>query len=276
MEEELSFKDGFTCIVSEKARGEVLLFHGLTSSPQEMEELSGVLYRSGFNVSVPRFSGHSGDLAQLKQTTAESWIDDTRESFNQLKKRSPHLPCFIVGVSFGSLLALFLAASRRDEVDGLVVLSPPILLKSKMKEILLTGISFFPNWLLNMLGVVKKSKRDPNTFSVPREAFPVHSIAAVARCIGIRRKLSRNLSKIICPVLILQDPEDHLVDKGAAALLQKQIAAARVHVELISGGEHELTLGHHREQVFKLIKTFIESNCMNSHPSSSNSPEERR
>ncbi len=228
-----------------------LLLHGMTGGPQEMWEMSQRLNQRGLITAVPRLSGHETSLYDLSQTTLQTWRSEVQRSLLQLNP-----PCLVIGLSFGALLALALAEEHASLVAGAVLLSPPFKLRAPMEQILaLTSLA--PESLLAVfggrLGFLKKVSR-PHALAVERHSYPAHSIAAILRLFKLRRLVLRDLHKLNSPTLLLQDPFDHHLSPDSYKVLSQRYPCK---FRLLQNAQHELTLGHMRDQVFVEVEQFI-------------------
>ncbi len=241
---------------STSPRPAALLFHGLTGTPKEMRELASHLHSRGFDVSVPRLSGHASSIEELRRLPAESWIADATKALLDLRTRKPSA-IVIVGLSFGSILGLYLATRSREEVKALVMLSPPTMLRSLKKRFLLSLFSYLPDSMLNRLGLVVKGPRPEGIFRTPRVAYTSHSISALARIFYIYRLARQQTSALRCPVLAIQDPNEHYLLATATQKLQQQLPNSEFTQRWVPGGEHELTIGPRSEEVEQIVSDFL-------------------
>ena len=242
--------------------GTVILFHGMTGAPAEIADLADHLYSQYFSIFMPTLSGHAGSVEELKISTKKQWLDDADRAFRrgsefEQKQVTRGKNLFVAGLSFGALLALSLAAKHPDAISGLIALSPPMRIRSRLKQTTLELLSFAPDWLLDQLGFVKKPERPPGTFAKPRTCYDVHSIGAAVRLTQIQRDLQRSLDKITCPLQLLYDPDDHHVPASAVEELASSVGSEVVDVVSFPGGQHELTLGHSYPEVYKKVSEFL-------------------
>lgn len=102
----------------------VLLIHGLGGTPIEMRYIAMGLAREGFTVHVPQLAGHCGTEADIKATYWTDWYRSVETALDELKK---HCDTVVVGgLSAGAILALHLAANRKDDVHGLALYAPTL------------------------------------------------------------------------------------------------------------------------------------------------------
>lgn len=254
-----AFREGFLLSrgTGQTPKGVVVLFHGLTSSPAEMEGLAKYLFERGYCCLVPQLSGHSGSSAQLKIIPAQRWLNDAATAMEQALELTTKAPCFVVGQSFGALLSLYLGSRYSTRLRAIVLLSTPFYFRSRFREMMLQVLSCLPERSLNFFGFIRKVLRPDNYLALPHETYPVHSLGASARIFKIRRLVARSLSRIICPVLLIQDPNDHHLHPDCSERIKVQMTLAKVNQLFFPGGQHELLLGHHHLRIYQEIEAFF-------------------
>lgn len=238
------------------ARPFVILFHGITGTPDEVLPLGELLFKSGYDVFIPLLAGHEKSIEVLRVTKEQAWIEDVARSIRAAEARHPS-QLFVVGLSFGALLSLQLTMNTSIPVSGLALLSTPFVLRSAWRERALRLLSFVPDFFLDRLGLVKKTARDPAIFSQPRKGYSFHSIGALARAKSIQRKLTPRLGELRCPVLLVQDTHDHLVSPKSPATLQHFLKHSDIQSLWMDGGEHELPIGPRGEEVQHAVLRFF-------------------
>jgi carboxylesterase len=101
-----------------------LLIHGLGGTPLELKFVAKGLARAGFTVHCPQLAGHCGDEADLLATDWRDWYATVEAGLDTLRKRCDTV--IAGGLSMGAVMALHLAAQRRDEVHGLALYAPTL------------------------------------------------------------------------------------------------------------------------------------------------------
>ena len=91
-----------------------LLIHGLGGTPLELKFVAKGLARAGFTVHCPQLAGHCGDEADLLATDWRDWYATVEAGLDTLRQRCDTV--IAGGLSMGAVMALHLAAQRRDEV----------------------------------------------------------------------------------------------------------------------------------------------------------------
>ena len=247
--------ESFSLIHNQSKGLNILLFHGLTATPDEMKDLAEFLHEKGHSTYVPLLSGHGESIEILRKTPAKVWLNDCESEFEKLIKEDGEV-C-IIGQSFGALLSLYLAAKYKEQAKLLVLLSVPLKFKSNFKNFFFSIVSNLPDAILNLLGLVNKKQRSKDDFLLPRVSFHKHSIAAATRLVQIRKQVIKSLKNINCPILVLQDPEDHHISRDVYAIVKEGVSSTVVEYQEFENGQHELTLGSCYREVRERIFDFI-------------------
>jgi carboxylesterase len=101
-----------------------LLIHGLGGTPLELKFVAKGLARHGFVVHCPQLAGHCGDESDLLATDWRDWYASVEAGLDTLRKRCDTV--IAGGLSMGAVMALHLAAKRREEVHGLALYAPTL------------------------------------------------------------------------------------------------------------------------------------------------------
>ena len=101
----------------------VVLIHGFTGSPSEMQLLAQALNSEGYGVEVPLLMGHGTQLTDLMGVHPQQWIDPLDALITRLLSEGQRV--VVGGLSLGSILSLQLAL-RYPQIKALLLYSPPI------------------------------------------------------------------------------------------------------------------------------------------------------
>lgn len=243
-------------------KGVVILFHGITATPSEMRVLAEFLHARNYSLIVPRLSGHGKDVSQLKQTHYSLWLSDVERALLEaykLLETSSSKNLYVIGLSLGSLLALYLATHFSvQQLKGVCAISTPYKLESPVKDCLLHAVSYMPDMFLQVLGVIKKSRRPQNYLAYHHNAFPEHSLTALGYLGKIRRMVSSKLRSLSCPILLLQDPFDHHLSLFSSQIIAQSVSSEVARIHFFPHGQHELPIGHSHAVSFEVICEFLE------------------
>jgi carboxylesterase len=106
----------------------VVMLHGLCSSPQELLPVEDAVKAAGFftiSLLIPGYSFETGLRRQISKPF-ENWIDFLEKELLNLK--SAHKKIVLVGISAGANLALGVAIKSGNLINGLVLMSTPLIL----------------------------------------------------------------------------------------------------------------------------------------------------
>ncbi len=99
-----------------------LLVHGLGGSPVEMRFLAQSLNKAGHTVVLPLMAGHGGTPAEFDHSRWTEWCVSVEMVLDRLRRDCDTI--IVGGISAGAIVALRLAATRKDAVSGVAVFSP--------------------------------------------------------------------------------------------------------------------------------------------------------
>lgn len=109
------------------AKSAILLIHGYTGYPGELEFSADALFRAGHTVCAPRLPGHGTDRADFRSTGAADWIRRARDAYIELRAEYGNVR--IAGHSMGAAIAVILAADFG--LDRIALLAPALDLSDK-------------------------------------------------------------------------------------------------------------------------------------------------
>lgn len=91
---------------SGKAKGVMIVTHGLNVLPAKMNQLASHFASNGYEVLRPSFRGHCGKDYDLQAVKAEQWEEDARRFHAQAKVKADALkvPLFLAAYSFSGLI----------------------------------------------------------------------------------------------------------------------------------------------------------------------------
>jgi len=192
-----------------------LLIHGLTSSTQEMEELSSFLYLKGYTVLATLLKGHNTSVEELNKTTWHDWYASVEKDFKFLSMQCNKI--YVIGLSMGATLSLHLVANENSsKINGLILLAPAI---------------FYADSLANFAPFLKyfmkyKTKNYSSYYPARKEAYsdiadekalkkriaykkvPVESIAST---LDLIKNVKKEIKNINVPTLLFHSHNDNTI-----------------------------------------------------------------
>jgi len=223
----------------------VLLLHGFTSTPYELDPLTRFLHQLGYTVHAPLLAGHGTTPEEMERTTYRDWVRSAQEGFEKLSTNCRRL--YVGGLSMGGAIALHLAA--RHETEGVFSMCAPIFVTDKRARW---------TWLLKYFRRFQhKTRRRPEhiqRYLIGYDRTPLRSVTQLMRFLRVVRK---DLAKIHVPALVLQSERDETVQPHSAQFIYEKLGTAEKALKRYPQSGHILTVDVEREQVFAEIAAFL-------------------
>jgi carboxylesterase len=246
----------------------VLLIHGLGGTPVEMRYVAVGLARAGFTVACPQLAGHCGSFDELRATGWRHWYASAETALERLRATCDTI--VVGGLSMGAVLALGLAAKRKDSVQGAALFAPTLWLD---------GWSI--PWYARLFGLVTSKRvadrfafteRDPFGVKDPR----VRALVTAAILSGdsstagqlstpgssmlelrwLVDEVRRNIGTIDQPVMVIHPREDDRASIGNMLYLQKNLAGP-VESVILNDSYHLVTIDRQRHVVVERTACFV-------------------
>lgn len=223
-----------------------LLIHGFTGSPGEMLPLGEYLHQKGYTVRGLLLPGHGTKPEDMEGIGWVQWYGKVEEEYKKLQARSSKV--FIIGLSMGGALSLYLAA--REKIAGVVAICAPIYLVNK-KAYLTPFLKYFIKWGKKKNGRAK-----------PYEGFwyDCYPTSGTASLVNMLPTIKRDIKKITCPALVIQSKLDKTVDPRSAQYIYDHLGSEKKELNWLYNSGHVATLDIERDQVFAWIEEFINDN----------------
>lgn len=209
----------------------IVLFHGMTNSPQQLLTLADRFVARGYSVVVPRIPYHgyadrmTTELAQLR---THHLVDTAAQAVNVACGLADHVT--VSGISLGGVLAIWAAQYRAVAVAAPI--APAI--GFRFLPVALTGAAFgalgrLPNRFMWWDPRVKERLPGP-PYAYPR--FSTHALVEMQRLALDLLNAASESSPRAASVWMITNAADLAVSNAAAALLVKrwrQAGATNVH-----------------------------------------------
>jgi len=232
----------------------LLLIHGLGEHAGRYGHFAQRLNAAGIVVLAPDLPGHGRSSGARGDAEGFATMVDAIEPFwREVDERKPR---FLLGHSFGGLLAVQLALRRGAEVNGLVLSSPFFGFGTPPKP----WQRVLSRWMLKLApGLGLPTGLDPNALARdPQVAIDYRADALVhdrlsARLLAeaqITHRLLPALSpRLSMPTLIWHGDADRLTSFGASAAFARGLTHAKSAFIAVSGGYHELLNDHGHQRI---------------------------
>lgn len=238
-------------------RGGVLLVHGFTGTPHEMESLADPLAEAGYGVLGLRLPGH-GEAADGEPNRWPAWRDAVEEGFARLTELVPRAPHAVVGLSMGALLGLDLARTRGPEVAAVVALSPAVSLPPPIRMALwVAARTLGERARQRLLPKGVSDIRDPVVrASHPKSApFP---LAAALSFNELRVTVRARVGAVSQPLLIVHSRLDRTCPLAGARWLARHVGSRDVELVVLQHSGHVIPVDVERDRATSAVLAFLE------------------
>lgn len=227
----------------------VLLLHGYTATPVEVDWLARILNGKGYTVFCPLLPGHGTKIEDLHRCQWEDWVNHADHEYKRLSSRCGSV--FVGGESLGGLIALSLALKDSD-IKGLLLYAPALIPKTP-RAYLAPILRYFIKSLRKRRAGVSNPIVDNRW-----QGYELDSIPAAAQVIKLQKLVRVSLSKITHPILIVQGRLDQTIRPEGAEEIYYKISSTFKHLIWLENSTHCLLLDKERIQAAQLTIKFIE------------------
>ncbi len=237
-------------------RAGVLLIHGFTGSPAEMQWLSQQLQNVGYETSTPTLCGHGDRPEAMLNCSYQDWIRDVESALGALQR--DHDKLFVVGLSMGGALALHLASA--NHIAGVVTLAAVSRL-SPLQALAARLLCHLIPWREKANGSDirdQEAKKRLNSYN----RYPTR---AVVELLKLLKQVRSEIPKIRVPILILHSKQDHAVPVKNAYRIYREVQSRKKKLRILENSYHILPLDVEKHIVFKEIEQFFEQVMQETH-----------
>lgn len=261
----------------------VLMLHGYSGSPTELQPMGQALVDAGYTVHIPLLAGHGGMPEELKGVRWEKWAESAVIGLQRLTEQCDTV--FVCGFSMGGLLALHLA--MHHPVAGIIAMAPALHLYGET-QLRLTGLlKFVMPWYYPF---AKADFTDPKVRASIYERTPeanlddskvVEYIRQTVRIpvdslyelIRLRDTVKGRLSRITNPILFMHGHHDPTVQPSSIREIAAHINSEEQRTVWFERSGHMLPLDVERESVWAEAITWIAQRCQQPTSSLSTPPD---
>ncbi len=226
-----------------------LLVHGFTSSPSEMRGLGQYLADRNITVSAGLLPGHGTSPADLQGVTWREWHASVNAQLDDMLAMCRRV--YLVGLSLGGALSLYVAAQRGDEIAGVVAMSSPIFLPRPLGFVLnrmRSRVPYLDKRFQDIQDPVARANH-VNYMSAP--------VDAIASLVDFLRPVRLSLPRVKVPALIIRACRDHVVPPASSRYIYRRLGSHDKRLLTLDKGFHIVTVDRAREQVYAAIYDFI-------------------
>lgn len=226
----------------------VVLCHGFTGSPQSLRPWAEALAAAGHTVRLPRLPGHGTTWQEMAAGTWHDWYGEVDAAFRELRGRCRAV--VVGGLSMGGSLALRLAEEHGESVAGVMLVNPAVHLRDRRLlalPVLRRVVPTFPA----IGGDIKKA----GVSELAYDRTPLNAVHTLLRLYAV---VTRDLSRVDQPLLLMRSAVDHVVPATNSAAILAGVASRDVTEVVLEDSFHVATLDNDAERIHKESLAFVE------------------
>ncbi len=232
----------------------ILLIHGFTATPALVRPLGDALFAEGMRRGDPPtvqgilLPGHGTRIEDMRATGGYApWLRAVREAYAALAARCVRVS--VVGHSMGGLLALLLA--EEEPVYAAVSIASPMRLGNRWAP-----LSPLLGWVMPYVKDKPKPRREGflEEYSITYDSTPICRVGDLRR---LMREAEAGLSRLRCPLLIVQSRDDRTIRQESAERIHRAAASGRKEILWLERSGHNCTIGPEREKLFAACAAFL-------------------
>lgn len=236
---------------SEGAKVGVLLLHAYTGSAKDMNLLGRRLYKLGYTVLCPNFSGHwTDDIFDILNTSPFTWLEEAQASFDWLKAQGFD-KVFVFGLSMGGIMATSLIANPSNSIEAGGIFNSPVVTVKR------TDVS------KAFMGYAKHLARVTQTidqYELNEDKIYKAHWEQMEELERIKQMVKENLFKIVQPFYIAQSGKDELIDADDVYELQDELSNAKINFNWFPENTHVITVNRDRVDFENSVINFLADN----------------
>jgi alpha-beta hydrolase superfamily lysophospholipase len=226
----------------------VVFVHGFTEHGGRYEAFAEALNEHGYAVYAMDLRGHGRSAgARAWVCSSDEYLNDFCQYLDQVRKRNPDTPTFLLGHSLGGQILAWWAVKCTNDVRGMILSAPALMLDDGMFPILRRLVAcvgwLFPRLRLVRMGasrlcrdpeVVARFRADPLVF---HGRFPTRTGTEILRVI---EQIEADMEAVRLPLLILHGTEDAVTDPEGSRRLHARAGSSDKTLKLYDGLYHDL------------------------------------
>jgi len=252
----------------------VLLLHGLSSGPLELQFVARGLHRAGYTVHAPIIPGYtySGPQKHASRYSAQDWIRTALSELDWLAGQCDSVS--VGGLCIGAVLALRVAALRSGQLSAVMALSTalhfdgwgnpwytPLLNLARClpfaKRIAIQEKEPYGVKDTRMRARIKRQMELAGQSNAGAASLRVSDLLKSRDLIALARQ---SLPQIQCATLLIHAKEDECASTKSAFEVADRVSAARIHLVILSNSYHMISIDQEKDLVILEMIRFLSNN----------------
>jgi carboxylesterase len=250
----------------------VLLLHGLTGAPADLQTVTRHMRQIGYEVSAPMLPGHGVGEAELVKTRWRDWLAGAEAELDRLSAGGQRV--VVGGLSMGAVLALALAVRHPEKVAGVLCFAVTLRYDG---WVIPKGSWFIPIGVrLPVLNRYRFKERPPYGIKDERLRAKMEELLrsgavteagldympgkSLAENLSLIRWTERRLRAVTAPVFIAHAREDDITDIRNAERLAERVSGP-VRKLYLDDSYHLVTFDRERNKVARAAIAFVQECC---------------
>jgi carboxylesterase len=225
-----------------------LVLHGFTGNPGSMRGLAEAFAAAGLHVEMPLLPGHGTTVDDLVPMRWSDWAGAAESAYQALAARSAKV--VVAGLSMGGALTLRLGADH-PEIAGLVCINPAAQPQAPEIIEMLQGMA---DGGMELMPAIGSDIADPAQKESAYESTPIRAMISVVDALP---PLADEYPQMTIPLLLLNSPQDHVLDPSQSEFLANSYGGSVQRVTL-ERSYHVATQDYDKELIFESAVTFAQ------------------
>ncbi|MBC7548590.1 MAG: alpha/beta fold hydrolase [Polaromonas sp.] len=247
----------------------VLLFHGLSSGPLELQFVARGLHRAGYSVRACVIANYTYGLTSGENNNAAAWERAALAEFDAFAAQFDTVS--VGGLCIGAVLALRVAALRSSRIRSVLALSTTLHFDGWANPwytpLLQLGrvLPFTQRMAIRegepyglkdtrMRGWVKRQMQASGNSNAGAACLRVGDLLKASDLI---RRTAASLSQVTSATLLIHAREDDCASPRSAFEVASRINAAHIQVILLSNSYHMISIDQEKDKVITHLTRFL-------------------
>lgn len=201
-----------------------LVLHGFTGNCGSMRIIADAMAAAGWHVEMPLLPGHGTTVADMLPTRWADWAGAVEAAYRSLAARADKV--VVIGLSMGGALTLRVGADH-PEVAGLVCINPAAQpqgddIISMLQGLVDSGTDVIPG--------IGSDIADPDAHETAYDGTPLRPLLSML--VDGVGPLAGEYARMRVPLLLMNSPQDHVVDPAQIEFLAAQYGGPLQRVSL--------------------------------------------